>query len=98
MMEDGEHGRLTRQYPSLPYSKSATRARHLVPEHTVNTTAQSGGTGGRGRTDTRERSTSAVRSSRSCPGARASHSVASLMKVKDAPSAGRLAAVESFNT
>ena len=46
----------------------------------------------------RERSTSAVRTSRSCPGARASHSVASLMNVKDAPSAGRPAAVESFST
>jgi len=38
--------------------------------------------GDRLRTDMRERSTSAVRSSRSCPGASASHSVASLMDAK----------------
>jgi hypothetical protein len=50
------------------------------------------------RTDTRERSTSAVRSSRSCPDARSSHSVTSVMNVKDAPSAGRPAAVASFST
>jgi hypothetical protein len=50
------------------------------------------------RTDMRERSTSAVRSSRSCPDDRVSHSVASLMNVKDAPSAGRPAPVASFST
>lgn len=53
---------------------------------------------GGARTDTRERSTSAVRSSRSCPDARSSHSVTSVMNVKDAPSAGRPAAVASFST
>jgi len=50
--------------------------------------------------DMRERSTSAVRSSRSCPcpGACASHSVASVMDGKYAPSAGRPAAAASFST
>jgi|SRR6267142_637203 len=49
-------------------------------------------------THIRERSTSAIRNSRSCPSGRASHSVASLINVKDGPSAGRPAAVASFST
>lgn len=50
------------------------------------------------RTETRERSTCAVRSSWSCPDIRASHTVASVKNVKDAPRAGCPAAVASFST
>ena len=96
----GGHGRqLSHQHPSVPYPKRATRPRRLAATHRQ---PQITKTKKRRenvlRTDTRERSTSAVRSSRSCPGTLASHSVASAMKVKDAPSAGRPAAVASFST
>lgn len=94
----GGCSRLTCQYPSLAYSKRTTCLRHLVATryHQYHRVKKKGGEGVR--TDTRERSTSAVRSSRSCPGARSSHRVTSVMNVKDAPSAGRPAVVASFST